>query len=236
MLTQPVITLDIDWAPDFIINNVADILIEHRVNATWFATHLSSAVRRLQEYNDLFEIGIHPNFMEGSTHGKTSIDVLKHMMDLFPEAKSMRSHGLVQSSSILAEVCEYTSIVTDVSLFLPSIPYSIYSEYWTPHRKLDRYTYVWEDNYEMFKPTAYWRYENTGRDDLKLGIINFHPVHLVLNGADLSNYKRLKDRKPRIDQVEPIDLQGLTSTGEGPRTMFDSLLHFPSCKISDISP
>lgn len=34
-----VITLDIDWAPDFVIDAVAEQLVQAGVWATWFVTH-----------------------------------------------------------------------------------------------------------------------------------------------------------------------------------------------------
>jgi len=34
-----VITLDCDWAPDFVIKYVAGILTERKVKATWFITN-----------------------------------------------------------------------------------------------------------------------------------------------------------------------------------------------------
>ena len=46
---QVLITLDIDWAPDFMINFVKDILIENNVKATWFITHNSNYVKELEK-------------------------------------------------------------------------------------------------------------------------------------------------------------------------------------------
>ena len=64
-----VLTLDTDWAPDFVIDFVAKQLVAYQVRATWFVTHASPAVERLSQHSDLFELGIHPNFLPGSTHG-----------------------------------------------------------------------------------------------------------------------------------------------------------------------
>jgi len=33
------LTLDIDWAPDWMIEKVAEMLLKYGVKATWFATH-----------------------------------------------------------------------------------------------------------------------------------------------------------------------------------------------------
>ena len=42
------LTLDVDWAPDFMIDFAAEILVEHGVRATWFVTHDSPALTRLR--------------------------------------------------------------------------------------------------------------------------------------------------------------------------------------------
>jgi hypothetical protein len=65
------LTLDIDWAPDAAIDFVAEILVSRGVKATWFVTHDSPGVRRLRARPDLFELGIHPNFLPGSSHGRS---------------------------------------------------------------------------------------------------------------------------------------------------------------------
>ena len=90
------ITLDIDWAPDHVIDRIAAQLIDARVRATWFVTHQSPAIDRLRARPDLFELGIHPNFLNQSTHGETPAEVLAHCMALVPDARSMRTHSLVQ--------------------------------------------------------------------------------------------------------------------------------------------
>ena len=55
------LTFDIDWAPDWMIEEVASILIEHNVKTTWFVTHASPAIDKLRQMPELFELGIHPN-------------------------------------------------------------------------------------------------------------------------------------------------------------------------------
>ena len=85
---QVVITLDIDWAPDFIVNFVKDILVENNVKATWVVTHNSNHVKELAKI-DLFELGIHPNFSHDSTQGKNVGDILSNLKKIIPNSKSI---------------------------------------------------------------------------------------------------------------------------------------------------
>jgi hypothetical protein len=96
--SHPLVTFDLDWAPDFVIDWLAKRLIEVGVRAAWFVTHHSPAIERLRAESDLFELGIHPNLHPGSTHGNDTSSVLKHCMEIVPEAGAIRTHGLVQST------------------------------------------------------------------------------------------------------------------------------------------
>lgn len=185
------ITLDIDWAPDFVIDMVADILIEANVPATWFVTHASPAVDRLRERNDLFELGIHPNFLPNSSHGTTVPEVLAYCMDLVPDAVSMRSHALVQSSVILSYVMMETPIQFEASLFLPHATHLVPIVHHIGHRRLVRLPYWWEDDAEMLCPVPEWDVATT-LSSPGLKIFDFHPIHIVLNSASMTGYAELK--------------------------------------------
>ena len=95
------ITIDTDWVPDFAIEKTADILIENQVKTTWFLTHNSKAIRRLFEYSDLFELGIHPNFMSDSTQGDSYEEIMKYLLCIVPDAKSIRTHGLFHAYPVI---------------------------------------------------------------------------------------------------------------------------------------
>ena len=108
---EPVLTIDVDWSPDCVIDYVANILIEREVKATWFVTHQSEAIERSHKHSTLFELGIHPNMLAGSTHGQNEDEVLAHLCEIVPNAVSMRTHGLYQSSRWLAKAAlEYGAL------------------------------------------------------------------------------------------------------------------------------
>ncbi len=75
------ITLDIDWASDFTIKKVDEILKEKNIKATWFVTHKSAYLKNLSK-NRNYELGIHPNFLSNTTQGKTPKEILKKLKKL----------------------------------------------------------------------------------------------------------------------------------------------------------
>jgi len=210
-------TLDIDWAPDWMIDVVADTLVEHAIRATWFATHRSPAVTRLEE-NPLFEIGIHPNFRPGSAHGSTEEEVLAHMMKLFPTATAMRTHSLVQSTPMLKLASE-AGITTDVSLFVPGQPHL------TPHAlhfgpaKLMRIPFFWEDDLAFDDPNKTW--DMGSLPGLK--VYNFHPVHIVLNSANGTPYGELKENGGPEHWTRAA-VAKMKNTEAGTETLFRSMI------------
>ena len=215
------LTLDVDWSPDFVIDAVAGILIESQVCATWFIKHNSPAIERLRDNSKLFELGIHPNFLPGSTHGSTPTEVLRHCMDLVPEATTMRTHGLIQSGQLLETALNETPIRVDVSLFLPQMPHIRPIQYERPAGMLIRVPSFWEDRYEMEVSQPSWRL----CDELVvpgLKIFSFHPIHVYLNSS-LPSYDSVK-RLGRLPELSANDVAPYIQPSYGPQTLFREII------------
>jgi hypothetical protein len=221
-----VLTIDIDWAPDFAIDFVADQLISRQVRATWFVTHMSPAVARLKQHPNLFELGIHPNFLSGSTHGDTPDAVLRHCMALVPDASSVRTHLLVQSTLLLRQFLAQTKITTDVSLFLPGAPCICPVEWFSQRRTLLRIPYFWADDFEMERNMPSWRLASHLGAGEGLKVFAFHPIHVYLNSADIEVYQSLKQRVPKISEASPATLNAYVQTGEGTYALFQEVIAY----------
>lgn len=224
MSAQPVITLDIDWAPDYAIDFTASLLIEAQVRATWFVTHDSPAVRRLRQHPHLFELGIHPNFLPGTTHGKTESEILSHCLEFVPQARVVRTHGLVQTSNLLEKIIDETSISVDVSLFLPhagALEPVVY--YWENGKRLVRLPYMWEDDFEMVRPDGVWDLGAVIDRGTGLMIMDFHPIHVFLNSVTLATYRSVRALGCVANLSEEI-VRGYVETGRGTGYAFRSAI------------
>jgi hypothetical protein len=224
--SEIVLTFDVDWAPDFILNHVAGFLIERNVKSTWFITHPSPAVERLRQYPHLFELGIHPNFKPASTHGNDPQEVIDYCLSLVPNAKSVRTHSLFQSSPILDLLIGSTSCSHDVSLFLPRTPCLRPVEYIRGGKKLIRIPYVWEDDFEMDHPAPFWHIGQllTIGDGLK--VLNFHPIHIYLNSETLDNYTSLLRHDIKYGELTESIAEPFVHHGTGTKTMFLEVLDY----------
>lgn len=216
------ITLDVDWAPDCAIEAAATSLIRHGVKATWFITHASPVLELLRQHPGLFELGIHPNFLHGSTHGKEVPEILDHLMSIVPEARCLRSHDLYQSTRVFRTIMQRTPIQVDLSLFLPGQTQSRPFEFSLAEGSLTRIPYFWEDDVEAEKTTPNWeasRYLGSG-----LRVFDFHPIHIALNSANMSAYGRLKTEAPQLDQVSAQQIAQCRQSGAGCGQLFEQLV------------
>jgi len=215
------ITLDLDWAPDFMIDAAAQTLLDRGVKATWFVTHASPAVERLREHPELFELGIHPNFLPGSSHGATPEEVVAHCAALVPEARAVRTHCLLQSTPLHDVLLRGSDVAVDVSLFLPGAVGVEPVVQWSPGGRLLRLPYVWQDNMEMYSPQPNWDTKAV-LDAPGLRIFDFHPVHIWLNSASFAPYERLKATGP-LEAVDEADAIAFRHHGEGTCHAFTEL-------------
>jgi Polysaccharide deacetylase len=217
------ITLDIDWAPDFAIDFATELLAEQRVKATWFVTHASAAVERLAARPELFELGIHPNFAFGSTHGETPLAVLDHCLRLVPRARSMRAHSLLTSSPLLNLVAAETPLVAELSVFLPGAAGLQPVPYTYGGRTVYRIPFYWEDDYEFGVDAPNWDLADhlDGADGLR--VFNFHPMHVYLNSCDDRAYTELKARSASLARLPEEIAKPLVHTGAGSRSLFSDL-------------
>ena len=186
-----IITFDIDWAPDEAIESTRKKLIEHNLKSTWFVTHATPELAKFRERPDLFELGIHPNFLEGTTHGNTQEEIIAHVMALVPEAKVLRTHSVYQSGQLLNKFVATTPISIDSSIFLPEMPNIQKVRHLTGAGPLDRFPIFWADDYELLKEGSDWnpvKYMNS--PGMKLFL--FHPIHIHINSGNMEDYTQYK--------------------------------------------
>lgn len=221
----PIIILDQDWAPDFVIEEVMGLFEKHQIKSTWFITHQSPILDEFQKAPNLFEMGIHPNFLPGSTHGQRTEEIISHCLSILPEAKCMRTHAYMQSSLIYAYISNHTSIKLDASVFLPHVPNLQPFPYWAGKNAIVRTPVYWEDDNEMKIPGNTWDINRIPFIENGLKIFAFHPIHIYLNTPTLSAYIKIKQTIPDINAATQKDLEPFRQkTISGVREFFTALL------------
>lgn len=182
------LTFDIDWAPDESVDVIRRILNQQHIKATFFITHNSDIIRDLT--NDGHEIGIHPNFLPNSSQGDNPENVIDFLLNIVPQARTLRSHALVQSSPLLETIfSKFPQLKYDLSIFMYGFPLVQPFNWAFEKTSFTRINYNWEDDAAFFQDGFGW-------DDLyfpgHLSVYGFHPIHVHLNSKDNLNYNELK--------------------------------------------
>jgi len=190
------VTFDIDWAHDDVLLDSVALINESGAAATWFVTHATlvlNDIRALQSQ----ELGLHPNFnplLDGVSDSRHNAEnIVKAFLDIVPEAKSIRSHSMMQSSRLL-DFFKTSGLTHEVNHFIPHHA-GIELKPWVLWNRLCKVPYFWEDDVHML-------YDSIGiaqTDPAELAtaggglkVFDFHPIHVFLNTESLDRYERAR--------------------------------------------
>jgi len=219
MTTNPIITLDTDWAPDFVIEYIVKILSANNVKATWFITHESPFLKELKN-NSLFELGIHPNFEPNSTQGNNPESILQNLKKILPHAKSIRTHGLFQSTNLLLKFQNF-GIQNDVSMLL--FKTKNLSPHYSKLLNLFRFPFFWEDDEEMAFDSN-WLINMVNFKIPGMKIFNFHPIHIYLNSNKITNYNSMK-KEIGLQNLNEENIEKFKNKNNpGTKTFFEEII------------
>lgn len=182
------LTFDIDWAPDFAILHCLELLENAGCKGTFFATHSTSLNNVIVERGH--NLGIHPNFLPGSSHGSDVQEIISECLNYAPDAWCMRTHALLQSTPLLHEIfSKFPQLKLDVSLLMHRSAFAHKIKWEIDGVSFDRLLYNWEDD------AQFSRFKKDKLPDLFFGeltVFDFHPIHVFLNSTDGSEYHNLK--------------------------------------------
>ncbi len=181
------ITMDIDWACDAVLTDTLDLIDELEIPVTIFVTHQTELLNRMRK-DPLISLGIHPNFnpLLNGTSDKDYRAVIEEIKAIVPEAICARSHGLIDSTSILLAFFAL-GIRSDLNLFIPfssGIPMTPFEHF----SGIQRIPYFYEDDAFCFEKNQRTPEEHVLSSICGIKVFNFHPIHLFLNTEKIERY------------------------------------------------
>ena len=223
------VTIEIDWADDAVISDTISIVEKADIEATWFVTHSTELINRLRE-NPKFEVGIHPNFnflLDGdSRNGRDIKEVIEKLLDIVPEAKSLRSHSLLTSTRLLQLMPQY-GLTHESNIYMSPAscddlrPFRIWNELVrVPHSFEDDLYLLASSNCNASECETISRHianEFVEKNGFK--VLDFHPIHVFLNTENLDRYERTRDIHRNHDELIKHRYDG-----DGARTALETLL------------
>jgi hypothetical protein len=220
-------TTDIEWAPEWAIRDLFTLADEHGVPLTPFLTHRSDYLASRFGIRDVIsrgDVGLHPNFLPGSTHGATVDEVIASTKTLWPDAVSFRSHCFYDDTRMLRKMAEH-GFRYDSNLFAFLQPML------APLRTVAgtvRLPVFWEDDVHSANALP-WdsnalraAFETPG-----LKIVNVHPVRVALNVPDEAFHGSHRQLESAVD----VDARAEAHRGKGTRTYLEELFAYASAGV-----
>lgn len=211
------VTCDTDWASDYCLEDLFTLLGGFGIVPTVFATN-PSPVLADHEARGSIEVGVHPNFLAGSSHGDGIEAVLDTVFGWFPAARSFRTHAYCESTPILRALhgrgARYDS---NLCLFLqPHIE---------PLRHatgLVRFPVFWEDDVHWERTGGVWDLAHFEEAFTTPGlkVLDVHPFHVATNAPGDEHYQRVKAHTKTMVAAQASELR---HPGEGVRTFLVGL-------------
>lgn len=207
------LTSDTDWASDYCISDLLRFAGDLDIVPTVFATHPTTVL------NDGAEVGIHPNFLPGSTHGSNPGSVIDNILAAYPSAQTFRSHHFVDSSDISSEMFR-RGFLYDSNLCLHL------QENIVPLRTSAgpiRFPVFWEDDVHWATEHGDWCVEHYLERFTTHGlkILNIHPFFLAANIPSQEYYEKVKHH---IKTLSADTVGEVRYDGPGVRTFAETLL------------
>jgi len=183
-------TSDLDWAPESMIDETIRVFTDNNIPLTPFVTHFSDAVKQNYRGNKAKNVGLHPNFVFDTTHGKNVDEIIEKSRTLWPSATSFRSHYYVDSLFITqkfhdagfkydSNACLFLQQdITPQSLVTGLLRFPVFFE-----------DIIYADRVGCSDLTRLKQKLLTGG----LKIFNFHPIHLCINTPHIKHYMEHKD-------------------------------------------
>ena len=194
------LSFDMDWACDEVLADSITLVEEADIDVTWFVTHDTPLLSRIR-CNPKFELGIHPNFnflMEGDPrNGRNTEEVIDRMLAIVPEAKSVRSHSLLQSERLVSIFA--AKGLTHVSNFFIPLDRGINLKPWQLWNGITAVPHCWQDNVSCMIDTVI---QPPVLMDKGIKVLNFHPIHVFLNTDRSDRYE--STRKVHHDPAELV--------------------------------
>ncbi len=224
------LTFDIDWVCNAILEDAICLLEEAGVAATWFVTHQTPLLDRLRS-NPNFELGLHPNFnnllngLVTKANSNSAAQILDELLEIVPEAKSVRSHSMTQSSRLYDLFAE-RGLTHECNTYISSTSQIILYPWKTWHG-LTKVTHFWEDDLNALG--VHVDTVALAKQAVGLKVFDFHPIHLYLNTENINRYEQ-----SRASHSDPSRLMTWRSQSRfGARTQLISLLSLSGRSIKN---
>lgn len=220
------ISFDIDWAPDYMIKNVINILNNYTVNSTFFVTHNSQVIQDTNE--DQIELASHLYISNDSSQGSNIEKVIEKLRRWYPNKKidGNRFHLLSHSYRDLS-IMGKKGYKYDISALRFNSPYILPAFH--NDLNLSLLSYFWEDGI-CENSNIPLTISEVNIDSPGIKIFNFHPMNIYINSPSAdARINFLKQNPDLLNTPEEIS-ENFRKKGPGSYDFIIELLNFCNSK------
>lgn len=197
------LTIDVDWSPDLIVDEVVSILEKYEIPATLYCTdftkdHSRQSSSLTGRFSEKIELGLHPNFI-GVSHYELVFEQLKK---IYPMAEGFRSHngmtGYPIQQAALKFGLSYEIHCPTADIYIPPYyfnkhenNYFILSTNFFDSKALHNTEFDWSVNSLWFKELAH-------NQNVTI-VVGFHPNILYYDMTTFDDYKKSKATYHQVD-------------------------------------
>jgi len=239
--TEPVFcfTSDIDWASEDVMKVYFDTINKYEIKPTLFLTHHSDIIEENFK-NKKTDRGIHPNFMNGSSHGNSFDEVAKTCIKFAPESFGFRSHrafDLTDITHLLKNEYNYKYVSNQITILQQFVRPILHES------GLVNFPVFFEDGTHLYNKLDldFKRYKNLFISP-GLKVISFHPMNFVFNSPTMPFMRQIKDSLSREEynniSTNTIEKRSNRSKGIGDTVLdiieFVKINKFPIISMNEL--
>ncbi len=189
---KKILTFDIDWACDEMIEYVTDLVEDANVPVIFLVTHETRLLERFR-LNKNIQLGIHPNFnplVENQGRATGVVETIRNLKKIVPDAEILRSHSLTTSGRMLGTFRDAgirflsNYMMTGVDTIEP---------FYHVNGLIECPIFFADDGYMMKEFSHFFQLLNidkiTEKHHKGLRVFNFHPINIALNMSDSEQYE-----------------------------------------------
>lgn len=227
-MKEILVTVDIDWASEPVIEETLDFLKERHIFPTVFTTHRSP---RIEASLEEMEVGLHPYFDPSSSHGATIPEVVQYITSLSYNLPAFRCHrfgNCNQSRQAMQEagMIFSSNTCTDLEIVAP----------FKDRFGLLEVPIFFEDGGYLWKkyPLELTLLLKEKMEKPGLKVLLIHPMHFVLNTPNFSYMTHIKKSMNRQDwnQLNKKELNELRWKGRGIKDLLIELFDMNFSSLS----
>jgi hypothetical protein len=187
-------TSDVDWASEDVMKEYFNMVNPLCIKPTLFVTHESEVIESNFKLGKI-ERGIHPNFLDNSSHGDSFKEIIETCIKFAPESFGFRSHRLFDVTDIthlLKNEYNY-KFVSNLGTILQSYIRPILHESGLVHIPI-----FFEDGTHLYNQLDlnFLKYIDLFKTP-GIKIISFHPMNFVFNSPNMNFMRQIKDTLTR---------------------------------------